>query len=170
MNTIVIDELVKDLLQLGVLGLLGGAVTWFYAKLQMRHDLRFRVLREFAALHGKFIALRYEFNSFYVQQRSKRSAQFHPLTKDEIRLERWHYFQRACQLIGEFQGLKPVIIESFPKTADDVYFLFSKYQDWRRCIQADRPILQETNGKNEQAYDELRKRYGRVIRRMRSKV
>jgi len=164
------NELIKYFLQLMVLGLLGGAITWFYSRLQKYHELRLRILKEFATLHGQFIALRYEFNSFYIEWHSKRSARFHPLTQDEIRIERWHYFQRACRLIGEFHGLKPVIIEVFPETADDVHFLFSKYQDWRRCIQAGKPILQEIDGRNTQAYNELRERYSRVVRRMRKKV
>ena len=164
------NEVLKYVLQLIVLGVFGGGVTWFYTRLQRNQDLRLRVLREFALLHGKFIALRYEFNSFYVRHHGKRSPQFHPLNESEIRVERWKYFQQACRLIGEFQGMRPLIVETFPETADDIHFLFSKYQDWRRLIQADKPILQSPDGRNEEAYNELRERYSRVIKQMRRKI
>jgi len=170
MSLNIMDELVKSLLQLIVIGVFGGAVAWFYSRLQKNWELKIRVLRKFSEIHGRFIALRYEFNSFYIQWKGKRSAKFHPLSEDEMRVERWKYFQQACALIGEIQGLQSVMTEVFPATAEDIGFLFSKYQDWRRRIQADRPILQNINGKNEEAYNELRHRYKSVIRHMRKKL
>ncbi len=164
------NEIAKYVLQLLVLGVLGGGVTWFYTRLQKNKELRLRVLREFALLHGKFIALRYEFNSFHVQHHGKRSPKFHPLKEDEIRVERWKYFQQACRLIGEFQSMKSLIVETFPETADNIHFLFSKYQDWRRLIQANKPILQSLDGRNKKSYNELRERYNQIIRQMRKKI
>jgi hypothetical protein len=85
-------------------------------------------------------------------------------------MERWKYFQKACSLVGEFYGLKPLIIANFPETTEDIEFLQSKYQDWRRLVQADRPILQDVNGQSEEAYRELRERYNQVVRNMLRKI
>lgn len=110
-----IDEIVKILLQLVVLGIIGGAVAWFFSQLQNKKELRLSTLREFSKLHGDFIALRYEFNSFYIQWEGEHVSEFHPLTEEEQRVERWKYYQESCHLLGEFQSLKPIVVDVFPK-------------------------------------------------------
>lgn len=169
-NSTLLEEILKSIVQLVLLGVLGGAISWFYSRLQKNWELKIQILRDFTSLHGKFISLRYEFNSFYIKWSGKRSARFHHLTEEEIRLEKWEFFRQSCSLIGEIQGLRPMIVESFPKTAEDINYLFGKYQDWRRCIGGDKPILQEANGQNDESYDEIRNRFNRVVKEMRRRI
>lgn len=116
------DELIKSILQLMILGILGGLVTWFFSHLQKNREIQLQLLHDYSRLHGHFVSLRYEYNSFYIERDGKRSAKFHPLTEEEMRQERWKYFQKACGLIGEIQALKPLISEVFPDTHDDINF------------------------------------------------
>lgn len=167
-------EILRQLLgyagQLLVLGVFGGAVTWFYARLQRNRDLRLQLLRDFASLHGRFVALRYRANSFYVQWSEDRSPTTHPLSDEERRLERWKLYEETCELIGEFIGLQPIVLATFPTTTEDVNTLHRTYQEWRRTLGANRPILQNTDGKSEDAYHLLRDAYARVVRQMRSSI
>ena len=166
----IIDETVKALLQLVVLGVIGGAVAWFFSQLQNKKELKLSTLREFAELHGQFMALRYEFNSFYIQWKGQRGADFHPLTEEEQRIEKWKYYKQACHLLGEFQSLRPIIVEVFPQTKEDIDYLFTKYQDWRRRTGSGKPILQELDGKNEESYNELRNHYNQAVKHMRKAI
>lgn len=152
--------------QLLVLGILGGVITLFYARLQRNRELRLQVMREFAALHGRFVALRFRMNSFYLHT----GQQDHPLTTDEIRIERWKGYQEACELIGQFVGLKPLLISTFPDTSEHVEFLHSKYQEWRRRLRSNQPILQAPEGKSDEEYHRLRDAYGRSIQNMRNEI
>jgi len=157
-------------LQLIILGIVGGAVTWFYSRLQKNRDLRRDLLKELASLHGRFIALRYRFNSFYVEWSGSRSPDNHPLKEDERRLQRWKHYEEACSLIGEFQALRPLLSAQYPDLSDDFNFIYQKYQDWRRRIGAGRPILQELDAKSEDAFHELRDRYGKLASDIRKRL
>lgn len=165
-----LNEIAKFLLQLLFIGILGGAVSWFYSKLQKAREMRIQIIREFSELHGQFIALRYEYNSFHIKWKGKRSADHHPLDDNQANIEKWKCYQRACSLIGRFQGLKPLLVENFHKCTDDIEFIFAKYQDWRRHIGGDKPILQHKDGKNEDGYNDLRHRYNRVVKCMRRRI
>lgn len=164
------DKLIEALIQLLVLGILGGGVAWLYARFQRNRELRLQVLREFASLHGRFLSLRFQFNSFYIDWPDQRRTDFRPLTDDEVRKEKWRCYQEACHLLGEFQGIKPLIISNFPQVSDSIALIHAKYHDWRRRTGGDRPILQKKNGENERGYVELRSVYDKAIREMRQTI
>lgn len=157
-------------MQLIILGIAGGGISWFYTRMQKRRELRRDLLRDFSSLYGRFLSLRYRFNSFHIEWSNNRSPENHPLNENERRQEMWKHFEEACALIGEFQGLKPLLTSQYPEMADHVTFIYSKYQDWRRRIAAGKPILQEIDGRSEDSFKELRDRYGLVIRNMRKKL
>jgi len=165
-----INTLISMLLQLLVLGVVGGGVSWFYANLQKKKELKLSVLRNFSSIHAQFISLRYEYNSFHVDKGGKRSPEFHLLTDDEARKNKWALFQKSCSLIGDIQSLKVLIVELFPKTSDDIEFIFGIYQEWRRQIQSDRPILQSSDGKNNENFDNLRNKYKLVVKEMKKSI
>jgi len=128
------------------------------------------LLRELASIHSQFVALRYIFNSMHVNWGDNRNSTAHPLDADEQRRERWALFQSSCSLIGEFQALRPLLHETFPDVKEDVEFVFAKYQEWRRLIGRNRPILQEDYGKSTDAYNELRDIYSRIVWRVRKSL
>jgi len=67
-------------------------------------------------------------------------------------------------------SLKVLIVELFPKTSDDIEFIFGIYQEWRRQIQSDRPILQSSDGKNNENFDNLRNKYKLVVKEMKKSI
>ncbi len=164
------DRLIDALIQLLVFGILGGGVTWLYARLQRNRELRLQVLREFSALHGRFLSLRFRFNSFYIEWPDQRRADFQPLGDSDLRAEKWRCYKEACNLLGEFQGIKPLVISNFPQVADRMAVIHAKYHDWRRRSGGDRPILQKLDGENESGYTELRNTYEKAIREMRERI
>jgi len=140
-------------------------------RLKDNNELKIQVLREFTDLHGKFMSLRYQYNSFFIYwKNSSRSAELHPLNDEQKNTERWRYFQESCALLGEFHGMKPLLISAFPKAKQDIEFLYEKYQDWRRRTNGNRPILQYANGRNEEAYNEVQDAYIRTIKHMRRNI
>jgi len=165
-----IAECIRLLLQLIIFGIVGGGVSWYYTRLQKRRELRRDLLKDFSSLYGRFLSLRYRFNSFHIKWSRFRSPNNHPLTEDERRLERWKHYEEACTLLGEFQGIRPLITSQYPELVDDINFIYSKYQDWRRRIGAGKPVLQEIDGKSEDSFKELRDRYGYVVHIMRKKL
>ncbi len=163
-------DIIRLFLQLIFLGVVGGGVSWFYTRLQKTRELRRDILKEFSSLYGRFLSLRYRFNSFHIKWSNNRSPANHPLNENERKQEKWKHYEEACSLIGEFQGLRPLIVSQLPEMSDDMNFIYSKYQDWRRRIGADKPILQELDGKSEDSFKELRDLYSTVIRYMRKKL
>lgn len=166
----IIADCIRLLMQLIILGIVGGGVSWFYTRLQKRRELRRDLLRDFSSIYGRFLSLRYRFNSFHIEWPGTRSPKNHHLTDDERRLERWKHYEETCALLGEFQGIRPLITSQYPELVDHVNFIYSKYQDWRRRIGAGKPILQKTDGKSEDSFKELRDRYGYVVRIMRKRL
>lgn len=104
-------DLIKLTLQLILIGGVGGAVSWFYSRIQKQRELRISLLREFAALQGRFVSLRFRFNTFH-----------------------------------------------------------QSYQQWRRQIGANQPVLQSKEGKSDQTYKDLRTNYGNIIQKMRNQI
>ena len=163
-------ELLKLLLQFLLLGIIGGTITRYYSRLQKNRDARTSLLKEFALIHGKFISLRYQYNSFHLEWNEHESQTNHPLTKEEIRLKRWDYYEEACNLIGEFQGIKPLLFSHFPLNKERFNKLHQGYQQWRRRIIKDKPVLQKENGENEKEFKELKDEYLWAATHMKSQI
>jgi hypothetical protein len=164
------SELLGLVPQLLVLGVLGGAISWLYSKQQKERELKIASLREFASIHGKFISLRYRYNSFHIEWENSRGKDSHALSSEEMRLERWKNFEEACNLIGEFQGLKPLLVEQFPESTEQINQLHQFYQQWRRRTGGNTPILQNVNGTNEPQYKELTEVYKWAIKCIRNNI
>lgn len=165
-----LSDLVNLTLQLALIGVAGGAVSWFYSRIQKQRDLRISLMKEFAALHGRFVSLRFRFNSFHIEWKGSRNKTAHPLNEEEIRTERWSNFQEACELLGEFYSIKPLLISQFKDIADEIEALHQGYQQWRRQIGGNQPVLQNSEGKSDQKYIELRENYQRVIKIMKKQI
>lgn len=163
-------ELIKVIFQFLLLGIIGGAITRYYSKLQKDREARTSLLKEFASIHGKFISLRYRYNSFHVLRKEYEAQTTHPLNEEEIRLKRWEFFQDACDLIGEFQGIKPLLFTHFPSEKENFNSLHQSYQQWRRRIIRNKPVLQEVGGANEEEFKKLRDAYLWSATRMKSHI
>lgn len=170
MTTDLATELLKLTLQLLLLGVLGGAVSWYYSRIQSEHALRVSLLRDFASLHGRFLSLRFRFNSFHVEWPGPRNSRNHPLEEDERRQEQWRHFEEACALHGEFYGLKPLLQTQFRDVHEDLEVIHAAYQQWRRQIGANEPVLQNRKGESSEQFKQLRGTYQAVVQRMRRQV
>ena len=169
MNTLML-ELMKTMFQLILIGIVGGGVGFFYSQLQKNRELRISTLQRVADLHGRFLALRYEYNSFFIQWGRRELIANQRLSTEEIGRHKWLCYEQACQLVGEFQSLKPLVSALFPgdeQTLDEIY---SIYQEWRRQSGADVPILQDENGKSADRFKALRTRYEELIGSLQRKI
>jgi hypothetical protein len=163
-------DFLKLLLQLLLLGVVGGGVSWYYSKIQKQRELRISLLKDFASLHGRFLSLRFRFNSFHIEWKGTRSPANHPLTEDEKRKVRWAHFEEACALLGEFYGIKPLLQSHFQEIHDEFELMHGIYQQWRRKIGGDQPVLQDASGKSSDQFKQLRTTYQTAIQRMRRQI
>jgi hypothetical protein len=113
---------------------------------------------------------RFRFNSFHIEWRRGRGKETHPLNEEEIRHERWSHFQEACNLLGEFYAIKPLLVSQFRGISEDVNLLHQGYQQWRRQIGGNKAVLQSETGKSDQEYKDIRETYQKVIQVMRTQV
>ena len=102
MSEQILSDLIKLTLQLILIGVAGGAVSWFYSSIQKQRELRISLLKEFAALQGRFVSLRFRFNSFHVEWKGARNKENHPLNEEEIRKERWAHFKKRVKCLESF--------------------------------------------------------------------
>jgi hypothetical protein len=163
-------ELLKTTVQLLLLGVVGGAVSFFYSKRQKNRELKISTLERIADLHGRFLALRYEYNSFFIQWRGRESTTKKRLSTEDIEKQKWACYTRACQLVGEFQSLNPLVAVLFPGHEQQLGELYSIYQEWRRQSGEDSPIFQDANGKSAEQFKSLREKYGALIRAMQQQI
>jgi len=164
------EELIKILYQLLLLGVIGGAVSFFYSKCQKNRELRINALQQFTNLHGKFIALRYEYNSFFINWRGREATTKKRLTITEIENKKWECYARACQLIGEFQSIRPLISVLYSGHDEDLNDLYNGYQEWRRKSGADVPIFQDFNGHTADEFKQLRNKYSSLIKSLKCQI
>ena len=163
-------ELYKVFLQFFMLAVLGGWISWYYTQLQKRKELKVDLTKEYSRLHGSLIALRFRYNSFYVRWKDMPDGQQHILDENQIKREKWKLYEEACRLIGEYQGIKPLLVVQFNEVDSELNKLHEYYQNWRRDISKGRPILQDMNGKNDPKFNEMRQHYQRVIASMRKQI
>lgn len=154
-------EGIRLLGQLVVLTLIGGLISRYYAQTQKRRQIRKNVLEQFAAIHGAFISLRFKYNSLYITWEKNRGVGTHPLRElpEQKEAERWRFYQEACDLIGRFQALKPLLIAFFPKYTGPINELHQYYQTWRRAMGRGEPVLQESDGASTDNYRKMRDTY-----------
>ena len=163
-------ELLKTTFQLLLLGVVGGRVSFVYSKLQKNRELKISTLQQLACLHGRFLALRYEYNAFFLEWRCRESTAKRRLREEDIEKQKWTCYARACQLVGEFQSIKPLVGVLFPGHEQQLDELYNTYQEWRRQSGADSPIFQETNGKSAEQFKSLREKYGDLIKALQRQI
>ncbi len=165
------SELIKLLFQLVILGILGGAVSWYYSKVQKNREIKIQLIKEFSEIQGNFLKLRFEYNTFHLTWKNKdimKVAQ--QLTTEQIIQLKWEKYETACGLLGDFQSIKPLLIEFFPKTENKLHEMHETFQEWRRRIREDNPIFQTKEGKTHEKFKHHRKQYSNVISLMRKKI
>ena len=121
-------------------------------------------------MHGRFLALRYEYNSYFIKWRGRESTSRSRLSEEEFGKEKWECYVRACQLVGEFQSLRPLAGVLFPGHEKQLDELYATYQEWWRQSGADSPILQDTKGKSAEQIKMLRTRYGSLIKALQRQI
>lgn len=163
-------ELYKVLLQVTMLGVLGGGISWYYSRLQKNREMRMSLVKEFARIHGQLLALRYRYNSFHIKWPGKSKDNSHVLNEGQILVEKWRSFEGACDLVGEYNGIKPLLVSQFSNVNESINQLHEHYQQWRRNIGNDEPILQDKAGKNSKEFEELKRKYQLAIVSMRQKI
>ncbi|MBD0402290.1 hypothetical protein IC221_12855 [Flammeovirga sp. EKP202] len=131
-----------------------------------KKELKKRLLSDFSKLHGKFISLRYRNNSFYVRGHHNTGvAETHPLLINEVQIsqEKWSLYQEACDLLGEYEALKNMMVLTFPKVKKEIVNLFVFYQEWKRMIGKDTLIMQTETGENTEKYKTTKDLYRDII-------
>ena len=161
-------EGIKLLAQFALLTVIGGLVSRYYAQTQKKKALKKEVLEQFAQIHGAFVSLRFKVNSLYVNWEKNRGIGTHPLKdlEEKQQLERWRFYQEACDQIGEYQSLKPLLILFFPKKTPEINQLHQYYQEWRRSIGRGEAVLQEADGSSTSRYREMKDLYLELIKYM----
>jgi len=162
---------IKSIIQLIVLGIAGGWISRFYSTLQKNREIKINLIKEVARIQGQFLAIRYEFNTFHLnwgKDEIKKIAR--EIEDEELKKLKWKYYEEACNLIGEYQGIKSLLIEFFPEEENQVNYLHTKYQDWRRSVRDDKPIFQNADGKTHQTLNEIKSNFKRMIVGMRKEI
>jgi hypothetical protein len=173
MNTeTLVYDIFKLVLQLVFLSILGGLITKYYSNLQKKKELKKKLLSEFTSLHGKFISLRFKNNSFHIKWSEKTGIASHPLKHDEKEkeLERWKFYQEACDLLGEYEAIKHIMIATFPQITNQIHDLQTYYQDWRRMSGKNEPIMQNENGDNTDKYRTTKDLYREIALLIRNEL
>lgn len=163
-------ELLKTTFQLLLLGVVGGGVTFVYSKLQKNRELKISTLQKLAELHGRFLALRYEYNSFFLQWRGRENTAKQRLIEEDVEKQKWLCYTRACQLVGEFQSLNPLVAVLFPGHEQQLDELYNTYQEWRRQSGANSPIFQDIDGKSAEQFKSLRGKYSALVKALQRQV
>jgi len=164
-------DIVKLFLQLGIIGVLGGAVSWFYSKIQKSREFRYELVKELAKTQGGFLALRYEYNTFHLTWNSNQIMQVAKnLDVESINKLKWEKYERACELLGDYQSIKPLLIQFYPNLESDFNQMHQTYQEWRRRIREGSPIYQTKVGKTDNQLKQHKDVYNYVISTMRRKI
>jgi len=164
-------ELIKVILQLILLGIIGGWFSWLYTKWQKNREIKINLIKELSEIQGKFLTIRYKFNAFHINWEKGGIMKIAEAIKDKELVQlKWKYYEEACDLIGKYQGIKPLLIEFFPKEKQHVNYLHEKYQDWRRHIREDKPIFQSIDGKTDKTLNEIKSIFKKMIGGMRKKI
>ena len=164
-------EVIKVILQLILLGIVGGWISWLYTKWQKNREIKVNLIRELSEIQGNFLTIRYKFNTFHVNWGKDKIMKVAEGIKDkELEQLKWKYYEEVCDLIGKYQGMKPLLIEFFPKEKQNINYLHEKYQDWRRHVREDKPIFQSIGGKTDKTLNEIKSNFQKMISEMRKNI
>lgn len=166
-----IIEIIKLFIQLIVIGILGGAVSWMYSKIQKNRELRIQLIKELTKIQGDFLQLRYEYNTFHITWNNdciERVAL--EMSIDEIIKLKWIKYEKSCALLGEFQSIKPLLIEFFPDVENELNEMHQSFQEWRRRIREDKPVFQTNEGKSDERFKEHKTLYNHVISKLKMRI
>lgn len=148
-----INDIIKLILQLIIIGIAGGAVSFYYNKLQKNRELLFSLINQTSTVHTDFLALRYKYNVLFSDTGNPIKTILPPADIDKLK---WKYYEEACLLLSKFQSLKPLLTKYIPENKDDISKADGHYQAFRRAIRSNEPIFQTQNGKTMDGLKELK--------------
>lgn len=169
--TTFISEFFVAVIQLVFLGMIGGWFSRRYSKMQKNREIKIDLIRELARIHSKFLSIRYEYNTLFLtwgKEEVKSVAR--DFNEEELKNLKWRYYEEICDLLGDYQGMKSLLVEFFPKEKDQVNFLHTKYEQWRISIREGKPIFQNIDGTIDAALDDIRGKYRTMMVGMRMEV
>lgn len=158
-----INDIIKLVLQLLIIGVAGGAVTFYYTRLQKNRELVFNLINQTSTIHTDFLALRYKYNVLFIDTGKPIKNILQTVDIDKIK---WKYYEDACLLLSKFQSLKPLFDIYIPSNNDEVSKIDGHYQTFRRAIRSNEPIFQTENGKTSDGLKELKKLNYIVVRKL----
>jgi hypothetical protein len=153
-------DVIKLILQLVILGIIGGGVTFYYNKLQKNREFVFSIINQVSSIHTDFLALRYKYNVLFTE--SGRPIQS-ILSNDEINKLKWKYYEEACLLLSKFQSLKPLVSKYVSGVDSELGEIDAHYQNYRRAIRSDKPIFQSEDGKTGSGLSKLKNSHQHVV-------
>jgi hypothetical protein len=160
-------EIIKLLLQTVILGIIGGAITYYYNKLQKNRELTIHLSNQLASVHTDLISLRYKFNTLFTEiGKPIRSI----MDDNEISKLKWKYYEEACVLIAKFQSLKPMLLKFIPEEDNTIRKMDGHYQNFRRSIRRNELIFQDKDSKSEENLKELKNQYQEIQIKLNNKV
>lgn len=161
------NEILKLILQLLILGIIGGAITFYYNKLQKNREIIISIVNQISAIHTDFLSLRYKFNVLFTDSgKPIRTI----LELGEIDKLKWRYYEEACLLLSKFQSLKPLLLKFIPELKEEIGKMDSYYQNYRRTIRANQPIFQNEKGKTEPGLNDLKDLHRDLINELTNKI
>ncbi|MEM9984057.1 MAG: hypothetical protein AAF804_03090 [Bacteroidota bacterium] len=162
---------IEAIMQLLVIGLVGGWISRQFTRRQKRKEIQLKLIQDLTRIQGAFWSLRFRFNTLHLHRQPGQLAPItDSLSTEQIQAQKWASYEEACHLIGEYQGVKPLISEYFPDQQAQAGQLHQHYQTWRRSIRSDHPILQTDSGQSDPALQEIRSLFELMMQKMRKKL
>ncbi|OXB23353.1 hypothetical protein B0A80_11685 [Flavobacterium tructae] len=161
------DEIIKILLELFIISIIGGAITFYYNKLQKNREILLSLIDQISSVHSQFLSLRYKYNVLFTIPGKPIS---NILNIDEVNKLKWEYYEEACILISKFQSIKPLLLKFVPELKEEISMVDNYYQVYRRTIRSNQSIFQNENGKTDSAQNNLKKLYYELIQQLTNKI
>lgn len=160
-------EIYKAILQLVVIGGVGGFVSFYYTKLQKNRDFIFSLIHQTSAVHSDFLALRYKYNAFFIHVSGPLQ---NVLDQNDVQKLKWKYYEECCSLLSKYQSLKPLLSRYMPKHQREITSIDGHYQVFRRSIRNDKPIMQSDNGQSSDALKELKQLHYTFMKKLADRI
>lgn len=162
-----IAEVSKLLLQLIILGVVGGGVTFYYNKLQKNREFIFSIINQSSTIHTDFLALRYKYNVLFTESGKPLKSL---LSVEEVNKLKWKYYEEACLLLSRYQSLKPLISKYVTELDSELSSIDSHYQSYRRMIRTNQPIFQTEDGKTGAGLTRLKNSHHQIMAALVSRI
>lgn len=170
MNDFMWFEIQKAFIQLFVLSAVGGFLSNRLARWLKDREMRIALIRDFAKMHGSFLSIRYQYNAMFLDYAGRRETFENRVDPSHFGQMKNGLFEKVCDLIGEFNGIRPLIETLFIGGERFIPQFHQFYQAWRREIASDRPIYQSPDGESDRAFKDMRTVYSEFIVHLKNQV